>query len=81
MEEIEKALRADNGLALRLIAKKRNLTWSELLNEMFTATALIYAEATEPKRSEIFKALLTLMEFLQDERLAIATNERFETLN
>lgn len=81
MNEYENALKADNALALRLLSQRQGLSLPEFLDKLFTATALVYAEATEPRRSELFKALLTLMEFLQDERLAIATSERFKRLS
>ena len=77
-EQYVEAVKAENWLGVQRLAKQNGQSLLEMLDKVFTACAVLYAEDAEPARSPVFKAIWLLMVTFGDERIADAMQSRHE---
>ena len=81
LEKYTAATEAENWLGVQRIAKQEGHSLPVMLDNVFSAAAILYAEGSEPARSPVFKALWLLMSTFGDERIADAIQARHESEN
>ena len=78
IEDYAAAIEAVNWAGVRRLQRRHNLTQSQHLDNILTAAALLWAEGREPMRSPEYKALIEVLQLLDDDRIADAQQFRHE---
>lgn len=78
IEQYAKAIAATNWAGVKRLAARNGLSQAQHLDHLLTATALLWAESKEPIRSTEYKALIEVLQLLDDDRIADAQQFRHE---